>query len=194
MKNLAHIAAHSVHEAQTRGPREASATVRKLFVVLHGAYGNQFLAKFHTGQLVEDGPNKGKDKGPLAAMLVWDADLSRFPGDVVETAAKRAMAESPQFSPSLPELVKLCEAILPRKTHAELNGYALLPAPKLARVEARITPVGDGKDWARVIKARAEAGDQTVTFGVLRHALQALGAEATKKPDQDQEGENDAND
>lgn len=177
MKNLAHIAAHSVHEAQTRGPREASATVRKLFVLLHGAYGNQFLAKFHTGQLVEEGPNKGKDKGPLAAMLVWDADLSRFPGDVVETAAKRAMAESPQFAPALPEMVTLCEAILPRKTHAELNGYALLPAPELVRVVVSLDPVGDAKDWARRIVARVQAGDQTLTRTSIRAAMQALGME-----------------
>lgn len=175
MKSLAAIAAQSVHEHHTRGPREASITTRKLFMLLHGSYGSQFLAKFSTGQLVEDGPNKGKDKGLLAAMLVWDADLSRFAGDVVEAAVKRATAENPEFAPTLPQLVKLCEAITPRKTHAELNGYALLPAPTLVRVQVSIEPVGDGKDWARKIKARAEAGDKTVTPGVLRSALQALG-------------------
>ena len=178
MKDLATIAAQSLHEsqAQARAPREASPTIRKLFVLLHGNYGNPFLAKFNTGQLVESGPNQGKDKGMLAAMLVWDADLSHFPGDVIEAAVKRAKDESPEFAPTLPKLVKLCEAIMPRKTHAQLNGYAMLPAPQLARVEVHVEHVGDGKDWARKIQARAEAGDKTVTPGVLRSALQALGA------------------
>ena len=175
MKNLATIAAQSVHEAQERAPREASPTTRKLFMLLHGSYGNQFLAKFHTGQLVDKGANKGKDKGLLAAMLVWDADLSRFPGDVIEAAVKRAKSENPEFAPTLPQLVKLCEAIMPRQTHAQLNGYAMLPPPTLVRVEVSIEPMGDGKDWARKIKARADAGDKTVTYGVLRSALQALG-------------------
>ena len=175
MKNIAHIAAQSVHQAQERAPREASPTTRKLFMVLHGAYGNQFLAKFNTGQLVEGGPNDGKDKGFLTAMLVWDAELDRFPGDVVEAAARRVQTESPNFAPTLPMLVTVCEALMPRKTHAELAGLALLPPPTLTRMEVPIQAMGDGRDWARKIKARAEAGDKTVTYGVLRSALQALG-------------------
>lgn len=176
MKSLAAIAAQSVNDArQERAPREASPTIRKLFMLLHGSYGNQFLAKFNTGQVVEEGSNKGKDKGLLTAMLVWDADLSRFAGDVVEAAVRRAKAENPDFAPTLPQLVKLCEAMTPRKTHAELNGYALLPAPKLERIDVQIEAKGDGRDWARKIKARADAGDKTVTYGVLKSALSVLG-------------------
>lgn len=187
MKSIADIAAQSVHEAQTRGPREASPTTRKLFMLLHGSYGNQFLAKFYTGQMVEEGPNKGKDKGPLAAMLVWDADLAKFDGDVIEAAVKRAKAENPDFAPTLPQLVKLCEAMTPRKTHAELNGYAMLPAPKLERVEVRLDPVGDGKDQYRKIWARHLAGDKTLSMFSLKAAIEVLGAEAQAMKQQAQQ-------
>lgn len=186
MKSIAAIAAQSVHEART--PREASATTRKLFVVLHGAYGNQFLAKFHTGQLVEDGQNKDKDKGLLAAMLVWDNQLSRFAGDVVQLAAERAQRENPVFAPTLPQLVNLCEALTPVKTYPELNGYAMLPPPKMTRIEVHIELKGDGKDQFRKIWARHLAGDKTLTRFSLKSAIDVLGAEAlAMKQEQEQE-------
>lgn len=178
MKSIATIAAQSVHEAQERGPREASPTIRKLFMLLHASYGNPFLAKFNTGQLVDSGRNKGKDKGMLAAMLVWDSQLSRFPGDVVEAAANRTFSENPDFAPSLPKLVNVCEALMPRKTHFEEQGLPMLPPPKLVRVEVRIEPVGDGKDQFRKIWARHLAGDKTLSMFSLKSAIEVLGAEA----------------
>ena len=178
MKSIANIAAQSVHDSQVRGPREASPTVRKLFVLLHGSYGNPFLAKFNTGQLVEDGPNKGKDKGMLAAMLVWDAKLSRFPGDVVEAAANRAIAENLEFAPSLPKLENICEALMPRKGYYEEQGFPMLPAPVLVRVEVHIEPVGDGKDQYRKIWARHLAGDKTLSQFSIKAAIEVLGIEA----------------
>ena len=178
MKSLANIAQQSVQEAQERGPREASPTIRKLFVLLHGAYGNAFLAKFNTGQLVESGKNQGKDKGLLAAMLVWDGKLARFPDDVVEAATNRAISENPDFAPSLPKLEKICEAMMPRKSYYEEQGFPMLPPPKLVRVEVDMEPVGDGKDNYRKIWARHLAGDQTLTKFSLTAAIQVLGAEA----------------
>ena len=178
MKNLATIAAQSVHESQEQGQREVSPTTRKLFMLLHASYGNPFLAKFGTGQLVEMGPNKGKDKGVLAAMLVWDAKLSRFPGDVVEAAATRALSENPEFAPSLPKLENLCAALMPRRTHFEEEGLPMLPAPKLERVAVDIEPVGDGKDQFRKIWARHLAGDKTLTQFSLKAAIEVLGTEA----------------
>ena len=173
MKSVATLAQQRLNQGQ-RVPREASPTTRKLFVLMHGAYGNQFLAKFHTGQLSEDGSNTGKDKGLLAAMLVWDADLKRFPGSVVETAAKRALEQYPDYAPTLPQLLRICEAVMPRKTYAELSGLPRLPAPQYQRIDVVIERVGDGKDWARVIQARLEAGDKTVSHRAARNAAEAL--------------------
>ena len=45
----------AVREAATqpRQKRETSPTVRKLFVLLHGAYGSTFLSKYSTGEAIE---------------------------------------------------------------------------------------------------------------------------------------------
>ena len=68
MNNVATLAHEAVREAaaQPRAKREASVTVRKLFVLLHGAYGSLFLSKYATGEKSET----GGDKGVAAAMLV----------------------------------------------------------------------------------------------------------------------------
>lgn len=168
MKQITHYAEQAVHAAAT--PREASLTVQKLFVVLHGAYGNLFLSKFATGDL----NGEGKDKGVRAAMLVWSSALSGFPDDVIELACRRLQVQHPDFAPNLPQFVRECEALMPRKTHAEENGLVALPAPVLKRVDVKLDPVGDGKDWARVALARYEAGDETLTRFTLRSAMEAL--------------------
>lgn len=175
MNDVATMAHEAVREAvsQPRAKREASPTVRKLFVLLHGAYGSLFLSKYATGEKSE----AGGDKGVAAAMLVWDAALSRFTPDVIETGAKRLMAESPEFAPNLPQLEKVCEAITPRKTYAEEAGLPRLPAPApAAPLKVDFRKQNDGKDWARSILARAEAGDKVRPYTLLS-ARQALGME-----------------
>lgn len=171
MQNIATLAAGAVEQSgRQAGTRAASPLVRKLFVVLHGAYGNQFAGKFATGKTNDE----GEDLGTRAAMLVWDNALSRFAGDVVELAARRLVKESPRFPFNLGELEEACEAATPRKTHAELEGVPRLAAPRLEPVKVSIPKVGDGRDWARVIVARAAAGDRTVSRGARDHACAAL--------------------
>ena len=94
MNDVATLAHEAVRQAasQPRQKREASVTVRKLFVLLHGAYGSTFLSKYSTGEKNDE----GSDKGVVAAMLVWDAALSKFAPDVVE-----AMSSHRPYRPSL---------------------------------------------------------------------------------------------
>lgn len=175
MNDVATLAHEAVREAasQPRQKRETSPTVRKLFVLLHGAYGSTFLSKYATGEKNAD----GNDKGVLAAMLVWDAGLSKFAPDVIESAAKRLMAEDPKFPPNLPQMEKVCEAITPRKTYAEEAGLPRLPAPApVAPIKVDFSKQNDGKDWARAILARAEAGEKIRPY-TLKSARQALGME-----------------
>lgn len=175
MNDVATLAHEAVREAATqpRQKRETSPTVRKLFVLLHGAYGSTFLSKYSTGEKNAE----GNDKGVLAAMLVWDAGLSKFAPDVIEAAAKRLMAEDPKFPPNLPQMEKVCEAITPRKTYAEEAGLPRLPAPApVAPIKVDFSKKGDGKDWARAILARSEAGDKIRPYTLLS-ARQALGLE-----------------
>ena len=174
-QNIAHMASRALRDTQQQfqpaSRPEASERTRKLFVVLQGAYGTPFLAKFSTGELNE----RREDKGMRAAQLVWDAALAGFADDVIEAAAKSIKRECPEFPPSLPQFEKVCEALTPRKTYAEEAGLLALPAPAFQRMEVPIKPHGDGKDWARKIMARSDAGDKTVSYRALKDAKEALG-------------------
>lgn len=175
MTQVATLAHEAIRDAaaQPRQKREASTTVRKLFVLLHGAYGSLFLSKYATGEKSES----GGDKGVAAAMLVWDAALSKFSADVIEAGAKRLMHEHPDFAPNLPQMEKVCEAITPRKTYAQEAGLPRLPAPApAAPVKVDFSRQNDGKDWARSILARSEAGESIRSYTLLS-ARQALGLE-----------------
>ena len=174
MTDVATLADNAVREAaQSPQPTEQTSTViRKLFILMHGAYGNLFLSKFSTGE--KDA--QGKDKGVRAAMKIWDAALRKFPDDVLETAASRLSQAHPQFPPNLPEFERLCDAAAPRQTFAQEHGLPQLPAPVIAPVSVSIEPRNDGKDWARRILARAEAGDAIKAY-TLWSAKVALGME-----------------
>lgn len=168
MTNIAQLAQEGMHQAQ---PRQESATIRKLFMVLHGAYGNQFIAKFSTGEKDDE----GRDKGIRVAMRVWEQKLSKYPGDVVEIAAGRMQTEHPDFPPNLPQFEKLCDAAMPRKTYAEEIGLPRLPAPEPPPpVHVEIQAHDDGRDWARRIIARSKAGDKIRPY-TLWSAEVALG-------------------
>lgn len=161
------------HQEQPAKPaREASARTRKLFVVLHGAYGSAFLSKFHTGQLGVD----GQDKGVRMAMLVWDSALAKYADDVVELAVERVKRASPEFAPTLPMLEKECEAATPVQAYAQQQGWVALPAPTPAP-RPSFQRMGDGRDWARELRAKHEAG-QKLTPTVVAMFRKALGMEA----------------
>ena len=110
-------------EPQARA--QASQRIRKLFMVLQGAYGNLFLSKFNTGELNGD----GSDKGMRTALLVWDGALAQFTDDVIEAAALRIQRDNPDYAPNLPQFERLCEALAPRKTYDEQEGLPRLPPP-----------------------------------------------------------------
>lgn len=176
MNNVAALAEAAIDQnadsyAHGSDPMQICPVTRKLFLLLHGSYGNLFLSKFSTGEK----DSRGRDKGIRAAMKVWDARLSRFPADVVETAASRLMAEHSEFPPNLPQFEKMCDAVMPRKTYAEEAGLVSLPAPaQVPPVAVSFDPEHDGKDWARRLLARHEAGENLRPIQ-LRFAREALG-------------------
>lgn len=92
------------HQAQE------SAAVNNVFKVFHGFYGNLFLMKFSTGQLDE----QGQDKGVISARHIWAHGLRAFDGQTVKTAIAQCMDRYPEFPASLPQLVALCKANQPR--------------------------------------------------------------------------------
>lgn len=170
IEQLAHQATQRAHQGQPQA-REASSTIRKLFLLLQGTYGNAFLSKFSTG--VVDSENR--DKGIVAAMRVWERTLAKYEPSVIETAADRVLVEHKQFAPNLAEFDALCRAAQPRKTHAELQGWAALPAPEQpVPVAVDFERKGDGKDNWRCIWARHQAGHRVSMFA-LRAAMDVLG-------------------
>ncbi|MEY4074738.1 MAG: hypothetical protein RJA29_2095 [Pseudomonadota bacterium] len=171
MNDIASLATQAIHNnASQPQPKADNPVIRKLFLVLHGSYGNLFTSKFSTGERDAN----GKDKGIRAAMLVWESALSKYPADVIETAAMRLTTECPDFPPNLPQFEAICKAVMPRKTYAEEQGLVRLPAPakqSIGPVEYEVK--NDGKDWARRIMARHEAGER-LNPTTLRFAREAL--------------------
>ena len=172
MNDIATLADNAVRAAaQSPQPTEQTSTViRKLFIMMHGSYGSLFLSKFSTGE--KDA--QGKDKGVRAAMKIWDAALRKFPESVIETATGRLSQAHPEFPPNLPQFERLCDAAAPRQTYAEEHNIPRLEAPVVAPVAVSFAMQNDGKDWARRILARAEAGDSIRTY-TMESAQLALG-------------------
>ena len=137
---------------------------------MHGAYGNLVASKFSTGEK----DSSGKDKGIRVAMKVWESKLRRYPDDVIETAAGRLSSAHPEYPPSLPQFELLCDAAKPRQTYAQENNLPRLEAPAVEPVKVSFVAQNDGKDWARRILARAEAGDSIRTY-TMESAQLALG-------------------
>ena len=172
MTDVATLAADAVHNVAQAAPAEqaVSMAVRRLFILMHGSYGNLFLSKFSTGE--KDA--QGKDKGIRAAMKVWESKLSAYSDEVIETAAGRM---SPDFPPNLPQFDALCQAAAPRQTYAQEQGLPQLPAPVAAPpLAVSFDLKNDGRDWARRILARAEAGEIIRQY-TLSSARIAMGLE-----------------
>lgn len=176
MNNVATLAAAAIQQAQAQPEAlQVAPVIRKLFILLHGSYGNLFISKFSTGE--KDA--QGRDKGIRAAMKVWESKLAQYSADVVETAAGRMTAAHAEYPPNLPQFEVLCIAAMPRQTYAEENNLPRLPAPTpAAPVElVDFKPRGDMKDWARRLLARHDAGEVLKPIQ-LRFAREAMGVKA----------------
>jgi len=148
-------------------PKQTSDMIRKLFLLMHGAYGNAFMSKFSTGE--KDA--RGKDKGIRAAMIVWDAKLATYPAQIVERAVSKLQDHFPTFPPGLFEFEGLCKSLLPSKIMTFDDYPKLPPAKDVSNVQ--VTEVGDNRDWARRIIAKHESGGRIsqACLDIARSAL-----------------------
>lgn len=87
--------------------------VNNIFKVFHGFYGNLFLSKFSTGEV----DAQGGDAGIVSARQIWGHGLRHFDAGTVKAALARCMERHPEFPPSLPQFVALCDACRPRETY-----------------------------------------------------------------------------
>lgn len=85
--------------------------IKRLFMLLHGMYGNQLLDKFRTGKLND----KNEDMGVLSAQAVWLNDLQNYDFEVIRQAVEKCKERHQTFPPTLPEFLALCKASAPRQ-------------------------------------------------------------------------------
>lgn len=91
----------------------AAAVGDLVYKAMHGFYGSLWLNKFSTGTASAG----GGDEGFEGARRMWGFALSRYSRDVVRLALGKCMTVHPEFPPSLPQFVALCEASRPREAY-----------------------------------------------------------------------------
>lgn len=169
-EHAAALVQQAVAQPQAHGTAAKTELAQHVFRVLHGMYGNLFLAKFSTGQERGD----GADGGVESAKAIWGHALCRYGLETVKAALAGCLQAHPEYPPSLPQFVALCDARAPRQTYAQKQGWKSLPPPESAEVPVSFEAKGDGKDWARRILARQEAGERIGIYA-LGSARMALG-------------------
>lgn len=110
----------------TQPPNPNEVGVKRVFMVLHGFYGNLFLNKFSTGSV-----ENGEDQGIANARRVWAYGLRDFDSDTIRLALGRCQERHPEFPPSMPQFVALCTAIKPREVYQPPAPPALTMSPEL---------------------------------------------------------------
>lgn len=115
-----------VSEAQFRAaqPVIAESDVKRVFMVLHGYYGNLFLSKFATGAL----DDKGEDQGIANARKIWAHGLRDFDAETIKTALRACQGQHSEYPPSLPQFVALCAASKPRQAFRTANAIGMSDA------------------------------------------------------------------
>lgn len=106
--------------------------IERLFMALHGYFGNPFLDKFKLGA-----DESGKDRGIENAKRVWLAELRGFTAAEVYGALRRVKDGASPFPPGLPEFAAACKAS--RRPAVYVDPARALPAPGELRVLQRLT-------------------------------------------------------
>lgn len=93
--------------------------VERIFMRLHGRFGNAFFDKFRVGQLNDD----GEDIGILNAKQVWAEDLAHLSPERL----KKGLAASFEYAPSCDDFKAACSPV--PACHRD-NEILALPKPK----------------------------------------------------------------
>lgn len=160
-----------------------------VFQALHGSYGNVFLSKFATGELVD-----GEDQGTVGAMRMWAGGLRGYDDLTIRAALNQCLKLHPEFPPNLAQFQLICEARRPREAYrAEAQAPAIGMSPelvakrkqerqeRLARARglmlSRASAHGlDGLKQAIADAAKTAGGDEVAELLRLDRLLTAKGA------------------
>lgn len=141
--------------------------IKRLFMLLHGMYGNVVLDKYRIGQ-VDD--KTGEDIGMAAARSVWLNGLREFGAPIVMKALAKCTDKHKTFPPTLPEFRDLCKSCQPARWSAPTE------APQLEMSEAlRAERVERARQAIAETRLRREGGGH---FGQGLPALHSLIAKA----------------
>lgn len=145
------------------------AWIERIFLRLHGRFGNTFFDKYRIGKFNDNGDDLGLEN----AKLIWSQELA---GISVERITE-ALKASYEFAPSCDDFKAKCV------TNIQLQEYVALPK-KVNReagkeyasnvvdyVAQQIKPTRDYKKWAKDILA----DESKSTMWAIKCAKQALG-------------------
>ena len=185
--NPADLAEQAIRRASTGAAQEREQAHRRaadVFRVLHGMYGVAFTSKWASGVTTP----AGGDAGVESARAIWAHGLRGFSDDAVKDALRDCLTLHPEFAPSLPQFVALCEAVKPREVFKALPMSAELYAErskeareKLRQLRERIQPVARASGGlALLFEAIADAvkcagGDEIAALRRLDVMLAARG-------------------
>ena len=185
--NPADLAEQAIRRASTGAAQEREQAHRRaadVFRVLHGMYGVAFTSKWASGVTTP----AGGDAGVESARAIWAHGLRGFSDDAVKDALRDCLTLHPEFAPSLPQFVALCEAVKPREVFKALPMSAELYADrskeareKLRQLRERIQPVARASGGlALLFEAIADAvkcagGDEIAALRRLDVMLAARG-------------------
>ena len=93
--------------------------IERIFMRLHGRFGNAFLDKFRVGQL----NNRGEDIGVLNAKQVWAEEL----GHLSAERLSKGLTSSFEYAPSCDDFKRACAPV--PMCHRE-SEFLLLTKPK----------------------------------------------------------------
>lgn len=128
------------------------AQVRRLFMLLHGMYGNTVLDKYRIGQVGDN----GEDVGMAAARSVWLNGLREFNAPILKQAIAKCADKHKTFAPTLPEFRDICKSLTPRKWDTQGT------APRLEMSEAlRSEQVERSRRAIADIRLRRDGGIRT---------------------------------
>jgi hypothetical protein len=140
--------------------------IKRLFMLLHGMYGNIVLDKYRIGQV--DG--KGEDVGMAAARSVWLNGLQEFDAGIVLKAIVKCAEKHKSYPPSLPEFRDICKTLQPTRWQSQTS------APQLEMSDAlRIERIERARKAIAETRLRREGGGH---FGEGLPALHTLIAKA----------------
>jgi hypothetical protein len=140
--------------------------IDRIFVRLHGRFGNNFLDKFKSGQ--KDA--YGNDLGILNAKQVWAEELAGISPERI----KNALMHNYEYAPSCDQFKLQCKT--PTQAH---NDYKALPKPKvsdeqLAVIHDKMSAFTSGKRDMKLWAKRILENPKAYPDISLRYAKEAL--------------------